>query len=127
MPALVIHGDRAETVNPQNADQTVAHFDVMNQQLCKEANGRGEGLQVHTSTGRSTGGYQYETAKYVRAERLLIQKVIIFGQGHAWSGDSADYPYNDPDVPNASEIVCNFFSEHGFSDAFMRLGLATTA
>jgi hypothetical protein len=39
--------------------------------------------------------------------------------GHAWSGGVADYPFNDPRGPNASEIACDFFAEHGLRDASM--------
>jgi len=43
--------------------------------------------------------------------------VSISGMGHSWSGGVADYPYNDPRGPNASEIACDFFAEHGLRDA----------
>jgi poly(hydroxyalkanoate) depolymerase family esterase len=127
MPVLVIHGDRDETVNPVNADQIVAQFDVLNELLDKQKNGRAERLQVRTSTSRSAGGYQYETANYLRAERPLIRKVIISGLGHAWSGGSADYPYNDARGPNSSEIACDFFSEHGLRNASERPGVTVAA
>ena len=117
MPALVIHGDSDDVVNPVNADQIVTQFEVLNEMLAEEANGNVERLVVRTSNNRSAGGYQYETCNYLRAEYLLIQKVNISGMGHAWSGGVADYPYNDPRGPNASELVCDFFAEHGLRDA----------
>ncbi len=116
MPALVIHGDRDDIVNPVNADQIVSQFEVLNELLAKEANGQVERLVVRASTNRSARGYKAETSNYLRAESLLIQKVMISGLGHAWSGGSADYPYNDADGPNASEIICNFFAEHGLRE-----------
>ena len=117
MPALVIHGDSDDVVNPVNADQIVTQFEVLNEMLAEEANRKVEPLVVRTSKNRSAGGYDYETSSYLRAEQLLIQKVRISGMGHAWSGGVADYPYNDPRGPNASEIICDFFAEHGLRDA----------
>jgi len=123
MPALVIHGDSDDVVNPVNADQTVTQFEVLNEMLAAEANGKVEHLVVRTSKNRSAGDYEYETTSYLRAEHLLIQKVSISGMGHAWSGGVADYPYNDSRGPNASEIICDFFAEHGLRD----VSLATSS
>jgi len=117
MPALVIQGDRDDVVNPVNADQLVSQFDVLNELLAKERDGQAERLDVRTSTNRSAGGYQYETANYLRGEHIIIQKVTIAGMGHAWSGGSAEFPYNDANGPNASEIVCDFFAEHGLRES----------
>ena len=126
MPALVIHGDMDNVVNPVNTDQLVAQFDVLNELLAKDAHGQVEHLQVRTSTNRSAGGYRYETASYLRAERLLIQKVMISGMGHAWSGGVAEYPYSDPHGPNASEIICDFFAEHGLRESSSISSVAVT-
>lgn len=115
IPALVIHGDQDDIVNPLNADQIVVQFDVLNELLA--ANAHAKRLVVRTSTNRSDGGYQYETADYLRAERLLIRKVMISGMGHAWSGGVAEIPFNDPYGPNASEIICDFFAEHGLRES----------
>jgi poly(hydroxyalkanoate) depolymerase family esterase len=117
MPALVIHGDSDDVVSPVNADQIVSQFEVLNQLLAEEANGRAERLIVRTSKSRSAGGYQFENNVYLRDEQRLIQKVMISGLGHSWSGGVADYPYNDPRGPSASELICDFFAEHGLRDA----------
>ena len=117
LPLLVIHGERDDVVHPANADQAISQFKVLNELLAEDANGRAEQLVVRTSKRRSAGGYQCETEDYLRGGQLLIQKVKISELGHAWSGGVADYPYNDPEGPDASEAICDFFAEHGLRDA----------
>ena len=127
MPALVIHGDRDQTVTPVNSDQIVAQFETLNELLANDTQEQAEPLQVRSSTYRSAGGHQYETTDYLQAERLLVRKVTISGLGHAWSGGVADYPYNDPHGPNASELICDFFAEHGLRAAPVNLPATISA
>jgi poly(hydroxyalkanoate) depolymerase family esterase len=116
MPALVIHGNADDVVNPVNADQVISQFEVLNQMLAEEANRKVEQLSVRTGNNRSPGGYDYDTSSYFRRGDLLMRKVNILGMGHSWSGGNAEYPYNDPRGPNASEIICDFFAEYGLRD-----------
>jgi len=120
IPVLVIHGDCDSTVHPVNADQIVAQFEVLNSLLANETSQQVDRLQMRTGSKLSAGGYQYQTTNYLCAERLLIQKVSISGLGHAWSGGSEEYPYNDANGPSASEMICDFFAEHGLRDASVR-------
>ncbi len=117
IPVLVIQGDHDDVVNPVNADQLVSQFVVLNELLAKEENGQAQRLVVRTGSSRGAGGYQSETTSYLRAEHLLIRKVIISGLGHAWSGGDEEYHYNDSRGPNASELICDFFSEHGLRES----------
>jgi poly(hydroxyalkanoate) depolymerase family esterase len=127
MPALVIHGDSDDVVSPVNADQIVSQFEVLNEMLAAEEDNKPGRLVVRTSTKRSAGGYQYEISSYLRGGHLLIRKVNISGMGHAWSGGVADYPYNDPSGPNASEIICDFFAEHGLRNVSLQSPAAVAA
>lgn len=110
MPALVIHGDCDEVVNPVNADQVVAQFDTMNRLLASDSGADSPRIRVREE--RSAGGYRYEITDHANDGRPLLRKVIVHGLGHAWSGGSADFPFNDPRGPDASELICDFFSEH---------------
>jgi poly(3-hydroxybutyrate) depolymerase len=42
---------------------------------------------------------------------LLMEKWIVKGMGHAWSGSPAATPFADPKGPNASEEMWRFFGE----------------
>jgi poly(hydroxyalkanoate) depolymerase family esterase len=115
MPALVIHGDGDAVVNPVNADQIVVQFATMNRLLA--ADPAGDGPRLRTREERSAGGFRYQIADHLRDGQPLLRQVLVRGLGHAWSGGSADYPYNDPRGPDASELICDFFAEHGLRDA----------
>lgn len=41
-----------------------------------------------------------------------MEKIMVNGMGHAWSGGSAAGTYTDPTGPKASSIIWNFFDSH---------------
>ena len=117
MPAIVIHGDKDEVVNPANAGQVVAQFAVMNELLAEDTESQPDEPREKSSINRNNSGYQYEITDVQRAGRVVIRKIMVSGLGHAWSGGPEHYHYSDPRGPNASELICNFFAEHGLRDA----------
>lgn len=117
MPAMVIQGDADETVHPANANQTVSQFAVLNELLIEESFSGTDEPRERTSTGNGALNYSYEVTDLHRAGRVVVRKLIVNGLGHAWSGGPEDYPYSDPEGPNASELICDFFAEHGLRDA----------
>lgn len=116
MPAMVIHGDGDDVVNPVNADQVIAQFEMLNQLLASDSGKGADTLRVRAREERNNDGYRYEVTDHVNAEGPLLRKVIVRGLGHAWSGGSGDYAYNDPRGPDASELICDFFAEHGLRE-----------
>ena len=125
MPVMVIHGDKDEVVNPVNADQIITQFDTLNRLLASASNA-GD-MRVRSHEDSRAGGYRYEITDHVRDDRPLLRKVIVHGLGHAWSGGSADFPYNDPRGPDASELICDFFAEHGLREESSEAVLAGAA
>lgn len=117
MPAMVIHGDQDEVVNPVNADKIVVQFEALNRRLAGNGEAANESLRVRSHEERSSGGYRYEITDHLRGGRLVVRKVMVRGLGHAWSGGSEQYPYNDPRGPDAAELICDFFAEHGLRDS----------
>lgn len=117
MPALVIHGERDEVVNPVNAEQVVAQFAVMNELLAEEQETQPGEPREKTSTTRSGSTYPYRITDVHRAGRVVIRKIMVSGLGHAWSGGAEHHPFSDPRGPNASELICDFFAEYGLRDA----------
>lgn len=117
VPVLVIQGDEDETVNKINAEQIVTQFSVLNELLVEETfDGADEPWEKTLSNGGSSG-YRYDMTEVHRAGRAVVRKVIVHGLGHAWSGGAANYAYSDPKGPDASELMCDFFAEHGLRDA----------
>ncbi|MGA8645575.1 MAG: hypothetical protein WB628_01925, partial [Candidatus Sulfotelmatobacter sp.] len=43
--------------------------------------------------------------------RLLLEKWLVQGLGHAWSGSPKSSKYGDPNGPNASAEIWRFFCE----------------
>ena len=117
MPALVLQGDADDVVNPVNAEQLLAQFSVLNELLAEDAGEPAGEPREKTSTARSNATYPCEVTDVHRAGRVVIRKIVVSGLGHAWSGGPESYPYSDPRGPNAGELICDFFAEHGLRDA----------
>lgn len=122
IPAMVIHGEQDEVVNPLNAGQTVSQFAVLNELLTEEEHGQSGGARETTSINRVNSGYQYQVTDVEYGGRVVIRKVMVAGLGHAWSGGSGHYHFSDPLGPNASELICDFFGEYGLRDASTTTG-----
>ena len=116
MPALVIQGDTDEVVNRVNAEQVVAQFAVLNALLADDAELETGAPREKRSIIRNNTIYPYEITDIQRDGHVLIRKILVSGLGHAWSGGPDDYQYSDPRGPNASELICDFFAEHGLRD-----------
>ncbi len=117
MPAIVIQGDKDDVVNPINADQVVAQFAVMNELLAEDTHPAPDEPHEKSRVDRFNSGYRYEVTDVHRAGRVVVRKVMVAGLGHAWSGGPSEFHFSDPRGPNASELICDFFAEHGLRDA----------
>lgn len=62
--------------------------------------------------GSVPGGYSFQKREYEdSAGRLLMEKWLIQGMGHAWPGPPWAGYFADPKGPNASEEMWRFFCE----------------
>ena len=101
VPAIVFHGDRDTTVNPTNADAVIA-----------QRAGAGT-LRAEADHGRVPGGRDWTRTRYRDArQRTVLERWVVHGEGHAWSGGSAEGSYTDPGGPDASQEMLRFFMEH---------------
>lgn len=100
VPTIVFHGDRDKTVNPVNAEQILALAGA-------------ENLTAKTSRGRTAGGLNYtRTLMLDEAGKPMLERWILHGAGHAWSGGDPAGSYTDPRGPDASREMLRFFFEH---------------
>ena len=106
VPALVIHGNKDETVNPVNADQVVEQFMAM-----AALSGDKAELTEFISSEHGGGRYPYEIREYRRGDKLLLKKISVEGLDHAWSGGNAEHAFNDPNGPDASRMIWEFFTD----------------
>ncbi|MBX6342899.1 MAG: PHB depolymerase family esterase [Thermomicrobiaceae bacterium] len=114
VPAIVFHGDADLTVNVVNGHQTLAQWAVTDD-LADDGveNGSVDDVPDAIVTGQSAGGEAYARAVYDDARgRVVLEKWIVSGMGHAWSGGSPDGSYTDPKGPDASAEMVRFFLSH---------------
>ncbi len=114
MPLIVFHGTTDNSVSPVNADQAIAQWSKTNACLAAEHAESGFVLTEKVIEGRVPDGYAYQKHIYVEADaRLLMEKWLVQGLGHAWSGSPKPSRYGDPKGPNASAEIWRFFCEAG--------------
>lgn len=100
VPTIVFHGDRDKTVNPVNAEQILALAGA-------------ENLTTKSSRCKAAGGLNYtRTLMLDDAGRPMLERWILHGAGHAWSGGDPAGSYTDPRGPDASREMLRFFFEH---------------
>lgn len=103
IPMIVFHGDEDETVHPRNGDQVVKQA-MLDHHLS---------LKPRESRGRTMAGANYTRTAYLdRHDRSMFELWVVHGSGHAWSGGSEDGSYTDPDGPDASREMLEFFLTH---------------
>jgi poly(3-hydroxybutyrate) depolymerase len=101
VPTIVFHGDGDKTVNPVNADQVIAQAKVAMH------------LRTTVVSGRAAGGISFvRTIQTDNGGRPVLEKWVLRGAGHAWSGGSPAGSYTDPRGPDASREMVRFFLQH---------------
>ena len=113
MPVIVFHGDADPYLNPLNAEQVITQWAKTNDYLDDgKDNNSVKAEAVKTIEGSVPEGHSYTRSTYNDSARgLLLEKWIVKGLGHAWSGSPAAAPFADPKGPNASAEMWRFFGE----------------
>jgi poly(hydroxyalkanoate) depolymerase family esterase len=115
IPLIVFHGSADRRVNPVNADQLIAQWTKTNECLAegKRSSGLQPGISLveEVTEEKIPGGYSFTRLRYKDGAGLLMEKCIVHGMGHAWSGAPRGLRYGDPKGPNASREMWRFFRE----------------
>ncbi|HWO96935.1 MAG TPA: PHB depolymerase family esterase [Bacillus sp. (in: firmicutes)] len=114
IPVIIFHGDHDETVALKNADQLITQWSVTND-LAQDGRLTGwlDDQADDRTIGHVPGGREYEHYKYENDDgKVIMEKYIVTGMGHAWPGGSPEGSYTDPDGPDASRIIWEFFMRH---------------
>jgi len=116
MPLIVFHGTADDRVAPVNADQVIAQWGKTNACLAVEHSETGFSLTERVISSEVPGGYAYRKHVYLEHDsRLLMEKWLVRGLGHAWSGSPKPSKYGDPKGPNASAEIWRFFCHAGLN------------
>jgi poly(hydroxyalkanoate) depolymerase family esterase len=114
MPAIVFQGSADASVNLVNADQAITQWSKTNECLAEHHAEHGLALTETVIDGQVPTGYVYQKHTYVESNScLLMEKWVVQGLGHAWSGSPQPSRYGDPKGPNASAEIWRFFCESG--------------
>src|SRR4051812_7777020 len=98
VPTIVFHGDHDTTVNPVNGDQVIAQSKAAAE------------LRTTVTTGEASDGIRYTcTVQTDENGRSILEKWVLHGVGHAWSGGSTAGSYTEPRGPDASREIMRFF------------------
>ena len=104
LPAIVFHGTDDEIVNIVNGNQTTEQFVILNEAL---------GRILERTESEGFEGKPYTVTSYVREGETMVEYWVVEGLGHAWSGGSPDGgQYNDPEAPDATRHMWDFFKRH---------------
>ncbi len=111
MPVIVFHGTLDATVAPKNGDQVISQWAQTNDLIDDGLdNDSVDDVADQMLPGVVPNGHTYTRYLYNDASgRVLMEKWIVDGMRHAWSGGSASGSYTDPTGPNASAEMWRFF------------------
>ncbi|CAH1691829.1 Esterase [Hyphomicrobiales bacterium] len=101
IPTIVFHGDNDRTVNPTNADQVIAQASETQRLAVTVTEGKNDADVTYTRSVHSDS-----------AGREIIEKWVVHGGGHAWSGGSPAGSYTASQGPDASREMMRFFLSH---------------
>jgi poly(hydroxyalkanoate) depolymerase family esterase len=108
VPVIVFHGSADKTVNPGNAEQihrsAIGAFATGEQSMKEEK----FTLAAEKAGGRRATRHVFRDAKGISQ----VEYWSIDTGPHAWSGGDASGSYTDPDGPNASRAMLDFFLQH---------------
>lgn len=107
MPVVIVHGSDDAVVNVLNAEQAAQSW----WRVHGLATGTAADAHVVRRTG-SEGGRDYVVETYATSPDVapVIERWLIDGLGHAWSGGVAGGSYADPAGPDAARIILDFLT-----------------
>ena len=116
MPVIVFHGGSDQRVIPKHAEQVIQQFAQMNDYADDGVNNNSvRAIETSRTDNQPTGHYPYTVYDYHYDGQLLLQKYLIAGMAHKWSGGqpvNGDDHY-DPLGPDATSLIWAFFEAHG--------------
>jgi len=114
VPTMIFHGTSDFVVVPKNADQLRTQWVTTNDLAANDGTQQGTVSTRPTSTtsGQVSGGRAFTRELYVNSTdgRTAVERYLVTGMGHAWSGGSSSGSYTDPQGPDESALAWEFFA-----------------
>lgn len=112
VPTIVFHGDQDTTVHPRNGDEVLAQWAAIHSGGGPDAVA-GTHLRVTVNRGQVPDGHVYTRSIYHDTRgQALMERWLVHGAGHGWSGGSPHGSFTDPKGPDASQEMVRFFCKH---------------
>lgn len=115
VPVILFHGTGDTVVPPVNASQEVTSWAQADDRASDGLdNNNIDDVVDATTSGTVTGGRSWTDRIYKSSTNLsvVIEKYLVNGMGHAWSGGCSCGSYTDPTGPDATTLSWNFFVAH---------------
>jgi poly(hydroxyalkanoate) depolymerase family esterase len=113
LPLIVFQGTHDSVVPPINGDQVVQQWIQTNRLASRSLYLADFANPTTTTSAQVPGGYTYTMYTWKDSRGKEVQAYWkIHGLGHAWSGGSPTGSHTDPQGPNASEAMFQFFMNH---------------
>jgi poly(hydroxyalkanoate) depolymerase family esterase len=113
MPVIAFQGMRDPYMSPLNTDQLIAQWAQTNDFLDDGKDNDSISVRPAKETkGVLLNGYRLD--KYIYNDsrgRLLMEKWLVEGLGHAWPGSPIANQFADPKGPNATAEMWRFFTD----------------
>jgi poly(hydroxyalkanoate) depolymerase family esterase len=112
VPLIVFHGTADRTVAAVNADQLVAQWGYLNG-LLFDGHTADHTTRMEMEHGVVPGGRSYTEYMYPdQTGRVVMKKYLVQGMKHGWPGGAKGASYTDPQGPDASRLMLDFFTQH---------------
>lgn len=115
VPTIVFQGTSDYTVYPVNGDQVIQQYMETDRLASGGSYNASFNTPSSTTPGQVSGtqGRSYNIYRWNDNNGNLVQEYWkINSMGHAWSGGSTSGSYTDPNGPNASLAMYQFFMAH---------------
>jgi poly(hydroxyalkanoate) depolymerase family esterase len=114
LPTIVFHGEDDAVVDVVNAHQTLSQWAQTND-YADDGSDNDSITDEPADVLREQAPEGYDYARYVYENPegdVIMEKWIVEGLGHDWSGGDPEGSYADPRGPDASEEMIHFFNQH---------------
>ncbi|MEM9557440.1 MAG: PHB depolymerase family esterase [Acidobacteriota bacterium] len=111
VPTMVIHGTSDFTVATVNGDLALSQWAQTND-LASDGIDQNDidDTPEQVEAGQVAGGRTFTRSVYEdSAGTPILEKILVDGMGHNWSGGPLGGTFTDPDGPDASRLLADFF------------------
>ncbi|MDJ0944691.1 MAG: PHB depolymerase family esterase [Kiloniellales bacterium] len=114
LPVVVFQGSADERVFPENGDDMIGQWAQAND-LASDGldNDDIDAVAERATPGGRPGGHPYSEKVYEDGQGAVVMVFYeIEGMAHAWPGGAPGLSFSDPEGPEASRLIWEFFAAH---------------